>query len=90
MIAVLVLTSSVISALHFKETPIPEALLKPRNFNHHPYGQNHLNYHPSHHASVDLNAIDTDYVSHSVYNIDIQKPLPARHPSNGVYRFDMF
>lgn len=89
MIGILVLTSSLSSALHTLETPIPESLLKPRDYNPHPFEQSYHNYHGTHqHHS--LNAIDTDYVGHSVYNIDVANSLPSRHPSNSVFRFLQF
>lgn len=86
MIVLWVLTSTVINALHTLETPIREAFLKPRNFNPHPYEQD-FHYQHKQQASINLNAIDIDYVDHSVYNIDLDNSLKARHPSNGIFRF---
>lgn len=90
MVAVLIFTTNTMSALHtFQETPIREALLKPRNFNPHPYEQSYQNLHVAPQAAINLNAIDTDYVENSVYNIDIENSLPARHPSNHIYRLNI-
>lgn len=101
MIIILIVSSNVANALHaFKETPIPEALLKPRNFNPHPYEQHFPHQHLHHHLhhqhqqqAIDINAISTvgeDYVDNSIYN-DVSAPretsLPALHPANGIFRF---
>lgn len=99
LILVLALTTNVTNALHTLETPIREALLKPRNFNPHPYDQHFGHHHHQHHIhhdrseqqAIDINAIDTvgeDYIDNSVYNIlPTQEPsLPAFHPANHIYR----
>lgn len=96
-----ILIANTTGALHTLETPIREALLKPRNFNPHPYG---AGYHHYHHVAqdeqqsgaidLDLNAINggasDDYVDNNIYNVDVNEPIikfPARHPSNGIFRF---
>lgn len=74
------------NALHtFRETPIREALLKPRNFNPHPHHiQSHYDDHIAHQGAISLNTIDTNYVDNSLYNIDVENSLGVRHPSNGI------
>lgn len=71
------------------ETPIPESLLKPRNFNPHPYEQYRT-------SSITLNTIDTyplDYIGdNSILNVSpsVASPLTdeqVKHPGNGIYRF---
>lgn len=89
MVAILIFTTNIINALHTLETPIREALLKPRNFNPHPYEQSYQNLHVAPQSAINLNAIDTDYVENSVYNIDIDNSLPARHPSNSIFRLNI-
>ncbi|XP_031637463.1 uncharacterized protein LOC116349929 isoform X2 [Contarinia nasturtii] len=69
------------NALHTFETPIREALLKPRNFNPHPH---HIHDHIPQQGAINLNTIDTDYVANSLYNIDVDNSLAVQHQSNDV------
>lgn len=74
--------------LHTLETPVREALLKPRNFNPHPYPQ----YRTSAAINIDINTIESlsdEYGDNSIYNIDdgsIGTELSQRQvPANGIY-----
>lgn len=69
--------------LHTLETPIREALLKPRNFNPHPYGQNLYN----HQATIDVGVITAHDTDQNIPITDAVETFPARYPSNGIERF---
>lgn len=103
MILLLILVYGDCNALHTLETPIREVLLKPRNFNPHPYEQSY--HHQLHHHNEEPEVIDDinniepvseDYVDNNVYNnVDGNNPsvrttFPARHPANGIFRFNFF
>lgn len=106
MILLLILVYGDCNALHTLETPIREVLLKPRNFNPHPYEQSyHQLHHQLHHHNEEQEVIDDinniepvseDYVDNNVYNnVDGNNPsvrttFPARHPANGIFRFKFF
>lgn len=78
MIIELIFSSAVIKAQHTLDAPTRDILLKPRNF--HPYGKNNRVHHF-------VYAINLDYINPSVYNNGLEKLFPARHPSNGIFRF---
>lgn len=97
VIFLVVLSMNVCHPLHTLEQPVRESLLRPRSYNPHPYQAYH------HHSQSDqlldgLNAIDSgaeNYVGSSVFGFNglgqaIGSSLPARHPSNGLYRCTTF
>lgn len=66
------------------ETPIPEAALKPRNYNPHPY-QHSL-------AAYNENALqNVEYVPQPSNSIrrqaQLNRPSPSASPKNGIYRW---
>lgn len=80
-----------INSLHTLETPIPESLLKPRNYNPHPYQQ----YRSS---SLALNSLDTyplEYIGdNSILDVSPSIATPfvqqqQKQPANGIYRFEI-
>lgn len=94
VIFLLIVTSNVCNPLHTLEQPVRESLLRPRNYNPHPY-QPTYHLHTQGDRLIDgLNTIDsgTDtYVDTNLFNFNglsqaSDNPLPARHPSNGLYR----
>lgn len=94
VIILLVLSTNVCHPLHTLEQPVRESLLRPRSYNPHPY---QTAYH--HHSQSDqlldgLNTIDSgaeNYVENNLFGLNglgqtIGSSLPARHPSNGLFR----
>lgn len=94
-----VLITNTSGALHPLETPIRESLLKPRNFNPHPYGSSDypfaVDQEQQQQQSVidlDINSINEasdDYIDNNIYGIDTIPRFPARHPSNGIFRLEI-
>lgn len=94
-----VLITNTSGALHPLETPIRESLLKPRNFNPHPYGSIDYNFpvqpqeEQQQQSAIDLdinsiNEATEDYIDNNIYEIDTIPRFPARHPSNGIFRLE--
>lgn len=94
-----VLITNANGALHPLETPIRESLLKPRNFNPHPYGSSDYHFSMQHQEQqqqqsiIDLdtnliNEASDDYIDNNIYGIDTIPSFPARHPSNGIFRLE--
>lgn len=74
-------TTIVTGALTHLETPIREALLKPLNYNPHPYA------HHQQQSAIDVNYNEHNYVQHPVYSVNVvDNPLPGRHAANHLYR----
>lgn len=94
-----VLITNASGALHPLETPIRESLLKPRNFNPHPYVSSDYSFPVQHEEQqqqqsvidLDINSINEasdDYIDNNIYGIDTIPRFPARHPSNGIFRLE--
>lgn len=92
-----VLITNTSGSLHPLETPIRESLLKPRNFNPHPYESSDYHFPVQHQEQqqpqsvidLDINSFNEasdDYIDNNIYGIDTVPRFPARHPSNGIFR----
>lgn len=89
--AIVCLSPNLGIALHTLESPIREALLKPRNYNPHPYEQSY-SYHNDYTVGINPNTIENvDNIAKNPFlNIPLEYTSPSQHPSNGVLRFNSF
>lgn len=95
VIFLLVLSSNMCNPLHTLEQAVREPLLRPRNFNPHPYQSYHTQSDRLFDGINIVNSGAESYVDNSLFTLNglgrtLENPLPARHPSNGLFRSGNF